>query len=151
MTHLTLIKSLSQNYLSINNDTAWKLHQTQVIFYLLFISCKQLSESVVPSRVCSLDNPSSIFSRRISFLVCRLFFFLTSFSFVWYMRNITTVDYLLFYWLGSICSIKTYVMMLPMSTSFWFIWYKRLFNNWIINYICYGLYIMSVCWCYYNG
>ena len=46
--------------------------RSKIVLNFLFISRKQLSESVMP-RVCSFYNPSFIFGRRISFLVLYLF------------------------------------------------------------------------------
>ena len=44
----TQIKSLSQNYLSVDYDTARQLHQAKVVPNLLFIPCEQFPEPVVP-------------------------------------------------------------------------------------------------------
>ena len=104
---LEYIKSLCQNYLSIDNDAARQMHQTKVVLRFLLVSRNdKLSEYFMP-RVYSLYNPAFIFGRRISFLICRLFFHLSFFSFIRYMWNVSSFDYLIFYQFGLVCSIKT--------------------------------------------
>jgi dihydrofolate reductase len=42
------IKSLSQNYFSMDNDTTRELYQSKIVLSLLLISGKQLSKSIIP-------------------------------------------------------------------------------------------------------
>ena len=118
--------------------------------HLFFIPCKLFSASIVP-RVCSLDNPSFIFKRRISFLTCLLLFCLPYFSFIWYMRNITPFDYLLcsmnfdLY----VLSIKTQMLMHHLSFFLCERWFRRssLENYGIIKNVCNYFYIMFIGGC----
>ena len=60
------------------------MHQTKIVLDFLFISYKQLSESIMP-RVCSLYNPSYFWQKNFFLDLPSFSFHLSSFSFIWYM------------------------------------------------------------------